>query len=90
MFFFPLEHFLIVPGTKMSLKHNSVRKNLFLSAYFCWGCGNFLHEMDQKVKFGGNIGYGNSYSEFLFRHFEVLRLHAKPHDATVTVRAHSG
>ena len=46
--------------------------------------------MDQKFKFGGTIGYGNSYWEFLFRHFEVFRLHASQHDAARAVREHSG
>ena len=45
---------------------------------------------DQKIKFGGTIGYGDSYSEFLFRPFKVFRLHAKLHDAAGSVRAHSG
>ena len=44
--------------------------------------------MDQKHKFGGTIGYGDSYLEFLFRHFKVFRLHAILHDAAGTVRAY--
>ena len=46
--------------------------------------------MDQKFKFGGTIGYGDSYLEFLFRHFKVFRLHAILHEADGAVRAHSG
>ena len=46
--------------------------------------------MDQKYKFGGTIGYGDSYLEFLFRRFKVFRLHAILHDAAGAVRAHSG
>ena len=46
--------------------------------------------MDQKFTFGGTIGYGDSYLEFLFRHFKVLRLHAILHDTAGAVRAHSG
>ena len=46
--------------------------------------------MDQKFKFGGTIGYGDPYLEFLFRHFKVFRLHAILHDAPRAVRAHSG
>ena len=45
--------------------------------------------MDQKFEFGGTIGYGDSYLEFLFRLFEVFRLHAILHDAAGAVRAHS-
>ena len=46
--------------------------------------------MDQKFKFVGTIGYGNSYLEFLFRRFKIFRLHAIPNDAAGAVRAHSG
>ena len=46
--------------------------------------------MDQKFKFGGTIGYGDSYLEFFFRHFRVFRLHAILYDAAGAVRAHSG
>ena len=46
--------------------------------------------MDQKYQFGGTIGYGDSYLEFLFRHFKVFRLHAILHDAAAAVRAQSG
>ena len=46
--------------------------------------------MDKKFKFGGTIGYADSYLEFLFCRFKVSRLHAKPYDATGAVRAHSG
>ena len=46
--------------------------------------------MDQKFKFGGTIGYGDSYLEFLSRFFKVFRLHAILHDAVEAVRAHSG
>ena len=45
--------------------------------------------MDQKFKFGGTIGYGDSYLEFLFRRFKVFRLHAMLLDAAGVVRAHS-
>ena len=46
--------------------------------------------MDQKFKFGGVSGYGDSYLEFLFRHFRVFRLHAILRDAAGAVRANSG
>ena len=46
--------------------------------------------MDQKFKFGGTIGYGDSYLEVWFRHFKVFRLHAILYDAAEAVRAHSG
>ena len=74
----------------MSFEHNSVRKNLFRSACFCWDSRLSLRQMDQKFKFGGTTGYGDSYLEFLFRHFKVFGLNAILHDATGAVRTHSG
>ena len=62
---FPISVFRLYPGLKMTFEHNSVRKNLFLSACFCWDSRLSLHEMDQKIKFGGLIGYGNSYLYFV-------------------------
>ena len=58
---FLISVFRLYPGFKMTFEHNSVRKNLFLSACFCWVSKLSLHEMDRKFKFGGLIGYGNSY-----------------------------
>ena len=46
--------------------------------------------MHQKIKFSGTIGFWDSYSEFLIRHFKVFRLHAILHDAAGAVRSHSG
>ena len=89
-FLFLMSIFRLYPGFKMSLEHNSVRNNLFLSACFCWESRLSLREMDQKFKFGGTLGYGGSYLEFSFRHFKVFRLHAILHDAAEAVRAHSG
>ena len=54
---FLISVFRLYPALKMSFKHNSVRKNLFLTACFCWDSGLSLREMDQKFKFGGLIGY---------------------------------
>ena len=73
----------------MSFEHNSVRKNLFLSACFCWKSKRSLREMDQKFPFGGLIGYGNSYLDSVFRYSKVFRLHAILHDAAGAVRTHS-
>ena len=47
--------FRLNAGLKMSLEHNNVRKNLFLSACFRWDFRLSLREMDQKFKFGGTI-----------------------------------
>ena len=90
MFLFLMSIFRLYPGSKMSFEHNSVRKNLFLSACFCWDCRFSFREMDQKCKFGGTIAYGDPYLEFLFRNFNVFRLHAILHDAAGAVMAHSG
>ena len=88
---FPMSIFRLYPGLKMSFEHNSVRKNLFLSACSCWDSTLFFREMDKQIKFGGAIGYGNSYLVFLFRHFKkIFRLHAILHDAAGAVWAHSG
>ena len=73
----------------MSFEHNSVRKKFFPTACFCGDSRLSLREMDQKF-FGGTIGYGDSYLEFLFRHFKVFKLHAILRDAAGAVRAHSG
>ena len=74
----------------MSIEHNSVRKNLFLSACFSWDSRLSLREMDQKFKFGGTIGYGDSYLDSVFRYSKVFRLHPKLHDAAGAVRLQTG
>ena len=74
----------------MSFEHDSVPKNLFLNACFCWDSGFSLREMNQKIKFGGLIGYANSYLDSVFRYSKVFRLHAILHDAAGAVRSHSG
>ena len=88
--FFLISVFGLYPGLKMTFEHNSVPKNLFLSACFCWNCSLSWREMDQKFPFGGLIGYGNSHLESVFRYSKVFRLHAILHDAAGAVRAHSG
>ena len=50
----------------------------------------FLRKMDQKIEFGGTIGYGDSFLEFLFHHFKVFRLFAILQGTTIAVLAHSG
>ena len=86
----PISVFRLYPGLKMSFEHKSVRKNLFLSACFCWASSLSLHEMDQKIKFGGLIGYGNSCLDSVFRYSKVFRLHAILHDAAGAVRSQNG
>ena len=69
---FLISVFRLYPGLKMSFEQNSVRKNLLLSACFCWDSGLSLHEMDQKFKLGGLIGYGNSCLDSVFRYSKYL------------------
>ena len=85
------EHIARVPGIKIVIwEHNFSGKNIFFGECFCWVSKLSLLEMDQESRFGGTIGYGDSYLESLSRHFNVFRLHAILHDAAGAVRAHSG
>ena len=88
-FFWLMSIFQFYPGLQILFRHNTVRKNLLLSAYFCWDSGLSLREFDQKTEFSGTIGYGDPYLEPLFRHFKVFTPHAIKHDANGAVRAHS-
>ena len=87
---FLMSTFRLYPGLKLSFEHNIARRNLFLSACYCWDSRLSLREMDQNIKFGGTIGYGNTYLELLFRHFKIFTQHAILHDTAGAVRAHSG
>ena len=87
---FQISIFRLYPGFKKSFEHNTVRKNLFLSACFCWDSGLSLREMDRKLIFGQLIGYGNSRLDTVFRYSKVFRLHAVLHDAVGAVQSHSG
>ena len=78
--------FRLYPGLKMSFQHKSIRKNFFLRACFCWDSRLSLREMEQKFKIGGNVGYGDSYLDSVFRYSKVFRLHALLHDAAGAVR----
>ena len=82
--------FRLYPGLIMSFEHNSVRRNFFLSASFCWDSRLSLHELDQKFTSGGLIGYGNSCLDSVSRYSKVFRLHAILHVAAGEVRSHSG
>ena len=84
---FLISVFRLYAGLKTSFEHNSFRKNLFLSACFCWDSSLSLHEMEQKFNFGGLIGYGNSHLDSVFRYSKVFRLHAILHDAAGAVRS---
>ena len=45
---FLISVYRLYPGIKTTFEHDSARKNLFLSACFCWDSGLSLHEMDKK------------------------------------------
>ena len=51
---------------KLSIIRNSVGKNCFISARRCSDDIVSLIEMDEKIIFGGTIGYGDSYLAFNF------------------------
>ena len=87
---FLISVFRLYPGLKISLEHNSVCKNLFLSACCCWDSRLSLGEMNQKFKIGGLIGYRNSCLDSVFRYSKVSRLYAKLRDAAGAVRSQSG
>ena len=82
--------FRLYPGLKVSFENKNVRNNLFLSACFCWDSRLSSREMDQKFKFGGLIGYGNSCLDSVFLYSKVFRLHAILHDAAGAFHSHSG
>ena len=81
--------FRLHPGSKMSLEHNSVRKNVFVSAGFSCDSRLYLREMDQKFKSGRTLVMGTRTWIF-FHHFKVFILHAILQDAAGAVRAQSG
>ena len=87
---FLMNFFRMHPGLKISSENKSVCKIFFQSASFCWDSTLPLFEMEQEFFFGGTIGYGDSSFEFLSRHLKIFALHAKLHDATGAVKAHSG
>ena len=74
----------------MSIEHNNARKNFFLSASFCCDSRLSLRDSDLKTNFGRLFGYGDSNMEFLFRHFNMFRLHAILLDVAGAVRTQSG
>ena len=88
--FFISSVFRLYPGFKMSFEHNSVRKNFFPSASFCWDSRASLRQIDQKFEFVGLIGYGNHCLDSGFRYCKVFRLHAILHDVAGAVWTHSG
>ena len=70
--------------------HNCTQQNLFLSACCFWDGTISLREADQKFLHGGNIGYGDSYWDSVFRYAKVFRLHAILHDAAGATRLQTG
>ena len=85
-----IEPFPIVSVIEIIIWTQQCSQNLLLSACFCWASRLSSREIHQNYKFVGTIAYGDSYLEFLFRHFKVFRLHAILLDAGGSVKAHSG
>ena len=46
--------------------------------------------MNQKIPFGGTIGFGDSSADFLFCDFKTVRLYAILHDAAGAVGSKNG
>ena len=86
---FLMSIFRFYSGLKLSFENNSVCKNLFLSAGFCWDSRLSLREIDQNINLVEPLFMGTQTWNF-FRHFNVFRLHAILHDAAGAVRARSG
>ena len=88
--FFLMSNSRLYPGLELPLEHTSVRRNLFLSASFCWDSRLSLREMDQKFNFSGAIVYGDSYLEFWFCHSKLFLPHVTLEDAAEVLRLSSG
>ena len=63
---FLMSIFRLYQGLKLSIEHNSVRKNLFINACFCWDSRLSLREMYQNFKFGGPLVMGTPTWKFYF------------------------
>ena len=75
---------------KLPFRHNSARKNVFLSACYIWNDKVSLRELEQKFPLGGLLGYIDFYLDCILFFSKVFRLHAILHDAAGTVRSHTG
>ena len=84
------EHFLTSHQNKSSFFHNSFRKNLFVSASYCWDSSITLRELEQKFWQGGEIGDGDLYLDFVLCYFKIFRLHAILPEAAGAVRLQTG
>ena len=56
----------LYPKVKAIFLHNSTRKDFFQSTSYCLDKSISLREVDQKILFGGNIGFGDSYLDSVF------------------------
>ena len=61
-----MSFFRLWPGLKLSFEHNNVRKSLFWEHDSVGILVMSLFETDEKNKYGGTVGYGESYLEFFF------------------------
>ena len=87
---FLVSNFPLYPGLKLSFQHHSVRKIFFPSACLWWDYRLSLRATDRNIKFGGAIGWGESYLKFSFRLSKVFTLHAKLLDAVGALGTRSG
>ena len=69
--YLPSERFRTFPQSKIYIFPDCIRKNLFLSAYYCWDGTFSLRVMDRKFLHGGKIGYGDSNLDSVFLYSEL-------------------
>ena len=87
---FLISVFRLYPGLKMKFVHNSVRKNLFLSACSV-GILDFLYmRWTKNLNLVDSLVMGILIWTLYFVTSKVFRLHAILHDAAGAVQSHSG
>ena len=91
--FLSKKHFRILLGSEFFIwTVQCARKptSKFLGACRCWVDRFCFCGMDQKHDVGDFVGYGDSYSEFIKSHSNVLRLYEKLIAAARTARSPAG
>ena len=72
---------------KHDFSSNTKRKNYFLCTCIVLDPNINLKEMDQKLRFGGLIGYGNSCMDYFFCKFKNFQTSCNLHDAAGSVNS---
>ena len=80
----------LYPKVKAKFLHKIIRKIFHLNFCYCLDKSISLREVDQKLLFGGKIGYGELYLDCVVCYSKTFRLHARLHDATRAVRLQTG